>query len=368
MRLATVQRRRASCLLLSLSLLGSTATGFGPPAIVPAVESRDAAETARATPGLVRRIREAAPPAVAARSSLLIDTGTGARLHGRHENQRLPPASTTKLVTALVVVDSLPATKRVPITVSAEQHAGGSLMGLRIGDELSVEDLLYGLLLPSGNDAAVQLALATAGDVDRFVERMNARVAALGLKNTRFRNPHGLDEPDQYSSAADLAIIAREALRRPLIARIVATEQHTVRGTFTYSLVNSNRLLATRSDADGVKTGTTDAAGQVLVGSATRGERRAITVVMNADDRFAATSDLLDHYFLDLSHWRAALPPGPFYQTAGTPWRVADRPARTVPAWHRVLTSLRLVPSGSGGGEVQFFLGNDPIAESRVAP
>src|SRR3990172_91439 len=178
-------------------------------------------------------------------------------------------------MTALLALERGQLDRLVRVDVDASQLGYSSVMGLRPGEELTLEDLLYGLLLPSGNDAALAVAGHLGGSVARFVDLMNQRAAELGLVNTHFANPHGLDAPEHYSSAADLVRLARTAMANPTFAKIVSTRERTVRGKLaTYELRNTNRLLGTYPGVDGVKTGSTDAAGQCLVAAAQRGGGR----------------------------------------------------------------------------------------------
>jgi D-alanyl-D-alanine carboxypeptidase (penicillin-binding protein 5/6) len=185
-------------------------------------------------------------------------------------------------------------------------------MGLRWGDVLTLEDLLWGLLLPSGNDAATVIAdYIGGGSVENFVRMMNEKAAALGLKDTHFVNPHGLDEEDHYSSAYDLAVIGRYAMSKPLFARIVGTESHVVRASRTFYLRNSNFLLRPQNrsiGADGIKTGYTDEAGDSIVASATRDGHRVIVVALGARDRTAEAIKLFNYAFANF-RWVDLSPP-----------------------------------------------------------
>jgi serine-type D-Ala-D-Ala carboxypeptidase (penicillin-binding protein 5/6) len=269
-------------------LIGSLAClGFGPPVIT---EGHPGG--LRMYPEQVRSAYQLTqPPAVGAMAALVIDLDSGQTLYARKPNQPLPPASTAKLMTALVTVKHANVDDRV--TVSA--HAAGtpgSRMGLVSGETLTVRDLLYGLLLPSGNDAAVALAEHVAGSQEAFVRLMNETGAALGLKNTTFANPHGLDDPAQMSTAADLAVMAQAAFAYPLLARIVATPTAQIAGR---TLTNTNELLGAYQGADGVKTGTTDAAGECLVASVTRNGHRLLVIILHSADRYADARTLLDY-------------------------------------------------------------------------
>ncbi len=272
----------------SLVLIGSLATlGFGPPVIT---EGQPGG--LRMYPEQVRSAyRLTQPPAVGAKAALVIDLDSGQTLYAKKPNQPLPPASTAKLMTALVTVQHANVDDRVTVSARAA-GTPGSRMGLVVGETLTVRDLLYGLLLPSGNDAAVALAEHVAGSQDAFVRMMNETGAALGLKNTTFANAHGLDDPKQVSTAADLAAMAKAAFAYPLLARIVATPTAQIAGR---KLTNTNELLGVYQGADGVKTGTTDAAGECLVASVTRNGHRMLVVILGSGDRYADARTLLDY-------------------------------------------------------------------------
>ena len=238
-------------------------------------------------------------PPTQSRAGVMMDVGSNAQLWQWNADTSLPMASVTKLMTVLVALETL--SPDDVITVPAEAlaiPAGYVRMGLKAGQKVQVLTLLYGALLPSGNDAALALAIASAGSEQAFVDKMNARAAEWGLSHTHFVNPHGIDAPEHYASARDLAQLAIRALKNPLIAEIVATPVQDIGG---FHLVNTNQLLTTTPGAYGVKTGTTDNAGQVLIGAVRRpGQGDVLTVVMNSPDRYAETAGLMDFYF---SHW-----------------------------------------------------------------
>jgi D-alanyl-D-alanine carboxypeptidase (penicillin-binding protein 5/6) len=218
------------------------------------------------------------------------DLDSGLTLAAVNPHRPLPPASTVKVMTALVTLKR--ADLAAPVTVSALAAATpGSRMGLTAGQTLSARDLLYGLLLPSGNDAAMALAEHVAGDSAAFVTLMQDEATALGLTGSHFTNPHGLDEPAETITAADLMTVTRAALAYPIFREIVAQPTATVAGRL---LSNTNDLLRVRRGADGVKTGTTIGAGECLVASVTTGGHRVLVVVLGSQDRYTDTAALLD--------------------------------------------------------------------------
>jgi D-alanyl-D-alanine carboxypeptidase (penicillin-binding protein 5/6) len=181
-------------------------------------------------------------------------------------------------------------------------------MGLRAGVPISVRDLLYGLMLPSGNDAALELARAVDGSVPAFVDRMNAKAAELGLRDTQFQNPHGLDGRAHYSSAYDLAMLGRYAMANPEFAAIAASPAWHLAPPSDYDLYNGNSLLARYPGADGIKIGWTNRAGWTLVASAVRDGRRLYVTVLKSADRDGDASALLDWAYA--SHEWVTITPG----------------------------------------------------------
>jgi D-alanyl-D-alanine carboxypeptidase len=225
-----------------------------------------------------------------------VDDETGLLLYGKAAHAREAPASTTKIATALVVLQhttALDATVRVSVDGVAMSVAdGSSIMGLAPGQRVSLRTLLYGLLLPSGNDAAEQLAVSFAESRSQFISWMNATVSdELGLTDTHFVNPSGLDAPNHYASAYDLAQIARRAMRDDVFREVVATPSIKSDG---FLLTGHNPLIGEYPGADGVKTGSTDAAGKALVGSASRNGHRLFVVVLHSEDTLADSTALFD--------------------------------------------------------------------------
>lgn len=237
--------------------------------------------------------RAQAAPELSARSAVLLDCATGRVLYEKDAGARRLIASTTKIMTGLLITERCPLDEAVTIPAAACGMEGSSLY-LKPGEVLTVEQLLYGLLLQSGNDAAVALALHCSGSVPAFVAEMNRRAAALGLRDTHFANPNGLDDDGNYATARDLAYLAAYAMKQPAFARIAATKTASIPGR---SLRNHNKLLWRYDGADGVKTGYTKAAGRILVSSAVRGGRRLVAVTINAPDDWRDHEKLLDDAF-----------------------------------------------------------------------
>lgn len=250
----------------------------------------------------------AAPPQPVARAWIVVDARSGDVLASHAAAERLPIASTTKLMTAYVAMDELPLGRQVSAAPYSPIY-GESLLGLSAGEAISVRDLLYGLILRSGNDAAYDLALSTAGTESAFVAQMNERAAALGLVDTHYANPIGLDQAGNYSSAADLATLARRLLRIPAFTKIAAARQATLRSLQPPRRIETiNHFLLDVPWATGVKTGHTFGAGYVLVGSGRRKGVPLISVVIGApseEERDLATEALLEYGF---SRYRRRLP------------------------------------------------------------
>jgi D-alanyl-D-alanine carboxypeptidase (penicillin-binding protein 5/6) len=250
----------------------------------------------------------ASRPDPEARAWTVVDARTGTVLASHAAAERLPIASTTKLMTAYVAMRELPLDKMVT-AAPYDPIYGESLLGLRTGQRISVRDLLYGLILRSGNDAAYDLALAAAGTEDAFVVQMNRRAAALGLADTHYANPIGLDQRGNYSSARDLATLSQRLLRMPAFAEIADSRSATLRSVRPSRRISTiNELLYMAPWATGVKTGHTFDAGYVLVGSGRRKGVDLVSVAIGAptdEARYADNLELLEYGF---SQYRRRLP------------------------------------------------------------
>ncbi len=233
--------------------------------------------------------------AISAEKAIVMDGQTGQILYEKNADGQSLIASTTKIMTALIVCEQCNVLDRMKIPKEAVGIEGSS-MYLQEGEILTIQELLYGLMLRSGNDAATALAIYCGGTVEGFAELMNDKAYKLGLENTHFVNPHGLDAPGHYSTARDLAKLASYAMENPIFARTVSTKNITFG---TRSLRNHNKLLWNVEGADGVKTGFTKAAGRLLVSSAVRDGRRLIAVTINAPDDWNDHKTLLNNCFAD---------------------------------------------------------------------
>ena len=218
--------------------------------------------------------------AISAQKAIMLDATTGRTLYEKRADERSLIASTTKIMTALVVCQQCNVLDRVKIPKEAVGIEGSS-MYLQEGEVLTVQELLYGLMLSSGNDAAVALAIYCGGTVEGFAQLMNDKARYLGLENTHFVNPHGLDHPEHYSTARDLATLAAYAMEDPIFSKTVSTKSVQIGQR---CLSNHNRLLWRVEGADGVKTGFTKSAGRILVSSAQRNGRRLVVVTIDDGD------------------------------------------------------------------------------------
>ncbi len=259
-------------------------------------------------PWLLAQYRRVAPLAVPVRvtstAALLMDARTGDVLYSRNPHLIWPPASTTKILTALVALQSTPLDAMVTISPEVARFRIGSVVGLPAGARISLHDLLYALMLPSGNDVALAIAEGVAGSVPAFVARMNEEAQRLGARQSHFTSPHGLYDPDHYTTAYDLALITRVAMRNPTFDEIVRTRSWTFRPPAgpVRRLWNHNRLLSRYSGADGVKTGYVDMSGETLVASATRDGWRLIVVLLHSGDMWGDAARLLSYGF---GHYRS---------------------------------------------------------------
>jgi D-alanyl-D-alanine carboxypeptidase (penicillin-binding protein 5/6) len=235
---------------------------------------------------------------VGARAAVLLDASTGTVLFGKSEHQRRDPASTTKVMTAILAIElGLPDSI---VTVSSRAAwTEGSSLNLRSGDRLPLMELVKGMMLRSGNDGSVAIAEHIAGTIADFAKMMTLRARQIGAINSSFRNPHGLTAVNHYSTAYDLAMITRHAMTYPEFRAIAATASDVMRYADgrVQPITNTNRLLFSYPEADGVKTGTTTAAGQCLIASATRDGWQLIAVVLASGSRWYDAQRLLEYGF-----------------------------------------------------------------------
>jgi D-alanyl-D-alanine carboxypeptidase len=236
------------------------------------------------------------PPELLGTSAALLEGSCARMIYGFHSGERREPASLAKIVTAMVVMENADLDDVVDITVNGWDlvvENNSSVMGLEAGMRLPVEELLYGLLLPSGNDAALALA-DELGGVTKTVDLMNQRIRRTGLKDTVLKNPHGLDDPGAHTTPFDMAILGRELLSYPELATIVGTEFRPEPWHDNGGIWNGNYLMYVYDDAIGIKTGYTEEAGWSIVSAARRDGRLLIASVFNSSDPYLDSMRLFD--------------------------------------------------------------------------
>ena len=230
-------------------------------------------------------------PTINSKSAIVYERSSGTVLFGKNENEKRKMASTTKIMTAIIVIEKSNLEDIVTISSKAA-GTGGSRLGLHSNDKVSVLDLLYGLLLCSGNDAAVALAEYVGGNVPNFSNLMNSKVSELGLTSTHFVTPHGLDDDDHYTTAYELALITNYALKNNTFRNLVGTKNYTISiNGYTKNLNNTNELLGNLYGVYGVKTGFTNGANRCLVTSVKRENMDLICIVLGADTKKDRTQD-----------------------------------------------------------------------------
>ena len=233
-------------------------------------------------------------------AAVVMDFESGRILYDKNGDEKRPMASLTKIMTSIMLVENCDLDEMIEVPAKAT-WIGGSTVGLKKGDMVSARSLLYGMLLPSGNDCAYTVAIHIGGTIENFANMMTEKAIKIGAKDTSFANPHGLDNENHYTTAKSLAIITRYALNNKYINEVVNTKSATINfGSFSKLLTNTNALLKTYEKADGVKTGFTNGANRCLVASATDDNRRFIAVVLGAETtniRFSTAKTILEESF-----------------------------------------------------------------------
>jgi len=238
-------------------------------------------------------------PQISAKAYQIYDINSDTVLAELNAHQPLPPASTTKIMTALISLNNYALNEIVTIP---PMQTIGSKINLVTGERITVENLLYGTLLQSGNDAATALALHFPGGKQAFISQMNIKATQLGLEETNFVNPHGLHDPLHLSSASDLVVLAKTALNNPTFAKIVSTKTKqisSIDGQITHSLTNLNQLLGTIKGVKGVKTGWTEQAGEALVTLIERNNHPVLIAILASQERFSDTKKLIKWTYQD---------------------------------------------------------------------
>lgn len=240
-------------------------------------------------------------PLISAVAAIAFDVETEQLLFQKNVHEKLAPASTTKIMTAIIASEHFASADL--LTVPQEAIVGGSSMGLSAGETLTFRSLLYGMMLNSGNDAAFTIAMNYPGGYDAFVAKMNSKVLEMGLKDTHFDNPAGFDSPTHYSSAYDLLQIGVAAMKNAKLGRVFSTKETSVTSidkSQTHVLKNLNKLL-NQDGVIGIKTGTTEKAGESFVGLIEKEGHTILTVMLNSNDRFSETKELIDWIFANYS-------------------------------------------------------------------
>lgn len=239
------------------------------------------------------------------RSCIVLDRTSKKILYGKNEFNKVKMASTTKIMTAIVVIEKADLNKTIEVSKKAA-NTGGSRLGLRTGDKITIKDLLYGLMLCSGNDAAVALAECIAGSIPEFSNLMNNKASELGLLNSHFESPHGLDSDNHYTTAYELAKLSDYALKNNTFLQVVGTKNYTVTiNGSPKNLSNTNELLGNLNGVYGIKTGFTNGANRCLVTACKRGDMDIISVVLGADTKNFRTQDsvkLIDYAFSNFNY------------------------------------------------------------------
>lgn len=252
----------------------------------------------------VRRTTSLAETVSCAASMITTEAGSGRVLYEKNADSRRPMASTTKIATAITVIDNVPDLEKTVVIPDCAVGVEGSSIYLSKGETASIRDLLYGLMLQSGNDCAVALAVTTAGSVEKFAALMNETARKCGANDTNFVTPHGLHDDNHYTTARDLAKISAYAMKNATFREIVSSKRHTM----TWAghdcdrvILNKNKILTTFDGGDGIKTGYTKKAGRCLVASATRDGMTIISVVLDCGPMFEECRNLMEKAFEEYS-------------------------------------------------------------------
>ncbi len=246
--------------------------------------------------------------AINSRSCVVYDRNSHMVLYGKNETKQVKMASTTKIMTSLIIIENCNLSETIEVSKKAAS-TGGSRLGLKTGDKITIKDLLYGLMLCSGNDAAVALAEYAGGDIQSFAELMNKKAIELGLTNTHYESPHGLDSDGHYTTAYELALLSDYALKNETFAKIVSTKNYTVTiNGYPKNLSNTNELLGYLNGVYGIKTGFTNGANRCLVSACKRDNMDIICVVLGADTKKFRTQDsikLIEYAFKNFTYINA---------------------------------------------------------------
>lgn len=317
-----------------------------------------------------------------AKGMCVIDKASKRILYSKNENEKLPMASTTKVVTLITVLQNCDNLDEYIQVDNASVGVEGTSIYLRKDETIKVRDLLYGLMLRSGNDAATALAYHVGGSIEGFADMMNDLAKNVGANNSHFSNPHGLDDPEHYTTAYDLALITAYALNNPIFQEIVSTKNYVIEATNKSDkryLKNKNKLLSTLDGCCGVKTGYTSKAGRCLVSACSRDERTTVCVVLNCGPMFEESTALLNYSFDDYKNVKIIDKNKEIYneyiinENEGKLYLYADEDYY-YPLTNSEMKELRLdysveldkASSGDNVGEIKIFLKNDLIKTLKL--
>ncbi len=317
-----------------------------------------------------------------AKGMCVIDKDSKRILYSKNEDEKLPMASTTKVVTLITVLQNCDDLDEYIQVDNASVGVEGTSIYLRKDETIKVRDLLYGLMLRSGNDAATALAYHVGGSIEGFADMMNELAKNVGANNSHFSNPHGLDDPEHYTTAYDLALITAYALNNPIFQEIVSTKNYVIEATNKSNkryLTNKNKLLSTLDGCCGVKTGYTSKAGRCLVSACSRDERTTVCVVLNCGPMFEESTALLNSSFDDYKNVKIIDRNKDIYneyiinENEGKLYLYTDEDYY-YPLTNSEMNDLRLeysveldnASSGDNVGEIKIFLKNDLIKTLKL--
>lgn len=323
----------------------------------------------------IEALRETPFPELSAAAALAVNTTTGRILYAHNEHERRSPASLTKIVTAIVAMERGDLDRK--IVIKKEDLAVYSMIGMQSADEYTLHDLIYILLIPSDNAAAMAIARTLGGgDYRVFVGWMNEKVAEWGLENTRFTNPQGFDDEGNYTSAYDMALIALRAMHYPWFADIAGRAEMDIAN---WRLRSTNQMLTTYPGAVGIKTGTEALAGECLITLVRRPDGEYLTVVLGSKDRYQDSTQLLNYYYATLSEMHIDLPESAQnrFRDANGQWRafelrqplvyLVDRRLVGTETLYRQIDAFNGSPSEDGRlGVLRIMLGGQTLDEAPI--
>ncbi len=300
------------------------------------------------------------------RAECVAELSTGTILHSRNDGARLPMASTTKIMTALIIIEDCELDEEIAVPDEAVGVEGSSIY-LKRGEIISVKDLLYGLMMRSGNDSAAALAIHHSGSIQDFAKVMNARARSVGACSTNFTNPSGLPDENHYTTASDLCKIACCAMKNAVFKEIVSSKSYT--GKYR-SFVNKNKILSRLEGANGVKTGYTVKAGRCLVSSAERDGMDVVCVVLNCPDMYERSKNLIERAFLEYELRKIS--PDKIFMCGIIPCKIAEEKSFVVKKGEEIDTATRMtnnsdyIHAGDDVGILEIYSKNNLIFSGNL--